>query len=94
MATLWFAINAVFPIFILIGLGYILTRLRFYDDAFLKTLNKYVFFIGLPVLLFYNVYNIDSIFDMSFDIVWIASIGGGVLFLISWWTVVLFVKQK
>ena len=93
MDTLWFAINAVFPIVILIGLGYYLARLRFFDDAFLKTLNKYVFFVALPVLLFYNIYNIDSILEMDFNIIWIALLGGLLLFFFGLWVVVLLVKE-
>jgi malate permease and related proteins len=69
METFIFAINAIFPIVLLIGLGYMLKKIEFYDDYFLNTLNKYVFRVGLPILLFYNVYNIPSLNDIDWIII-------------------------
>ena len=53
------------PIFLLIMLGYALTRLKLWDDNFLKVANNLCFKVLLPVLLFYNVAsaNILEVFD-------------------------------
>jgi malate permease and related proteins len=75
MDTFLFAINAIFPIIILIVLGYMLKKIEFYDDYFLNTLNKYVFRVGLPILLFFNVYNIPSLHDIDWIIILFSVIG-------------------
>ena len=69
METLLFAINAVFPILLLILLGYYLKRINFLTDDFLKIGNKFVFRVGLPFLLFYNIYNIDSLNNINWSVV-------------------------
>lgn len=69
METLLFAINAVFPILLLILLGYYLKRIKFLNDDFLKIGNKFVFRVGLPFLLFYNIYNIDSLKNINWSVV-------------------------
>ena len=66
---LFTAANAVAPIVLLIALGYILRRAGFLDGGFLKTANKLVFHVSLPVMLFVNIYDIDSIADVRWDTV-------------------------
>ncbi|MDY0210075.1 MAG: AEC family transporter [Acholeplasma sp.] len=94
METLWFAVNAVFPIVLIIILGYYLSRIRFFNDEFLMKLNKYVFFVALPVLLFYNIYQIDTLKDMDLAIVGIALFAGFLLFFLGLLIVRMFVKQQ
>ena len=52
------AVNAVFPIILLILLGYVLRRSGFMNDNFVKIGNNLVFKVCLPAMLFINVYNI------------------------------------
>lgn len=52
---LFFSANVIVPIFLLIMLGYALTRLKVWDAHFLKIANDVCFKCLLPVLLFYNV---------------------------------------
>jgi len=72
--TFLFAINAVFPIVILIGLGYFLKRIQIIDQHFIMIMNKYIFRVGLPVLLFYNIYSIESFKDINWEIIIFSSI--------------------
>lgn len=60
-----FSLNVVLPIFILIILGYFLTKIKLWDADFLKVANNVAFKCFLPVLLFYNVAsaNIFEVFD-------------------------------
>ena len=58
---------------VIIMLGYGLRKLGFIDNHFVNVLNKYVFRVGLPVLLFFNVYNIGSIADVKFGVIGYAS---------------------
>ncbi|HAX02383.1 MAG: hypothetical protein A2Y45_03720 [Tenericutes bacterium GWC2_34_14] len=69
LETFLFAANAILPIVVLIALGYVLKHIRFIDINFVNILNKYVFRIGLPALLFYNVYNIESFEDIKFGVI-------------------------
>lgn len=63
-------VNAVLPIVLLIALGYVLRRINFLSDGFLKTGNKLVFNVFLPCMLFVNVYDsMDSFADIRWDVV-------------------------
>ena len=62
-----FSANVIVPIFLLILLGYFLTRIKLWDEHFLKIANNVCFKILLPVLLFYNVAtaNIFEVFNLK-----------------------------
>ena len=64
-----FSFNAVMPILLLVFLGYFLRVIRFADDAFFKKANTMVFKLFLPVLLFMNIYEIDSLKSLNFKAV-------------------------
>lgn len=61
-----FAANAVLPIVLTIVFGYILKRAKLLTKEFLDVGNKVTFKVLLPAMLFYNVYNIDSLRDVNF----------------------------
>ena len=93
-ADLIFSANVVVPIFLLILLGYFLTRIKLWNENFLKIANQVCFKCLLPVLLFYNVAtaNIFEVFNLKL-IIYVclcACILCGILFLI----VPLFIKDK
>ncbi len=69
MDTLIFSLNAVLPILILILFGYILKKVRFLDEHFLQIGNKFVFRVALPTLLFYTIYKIDNLGDISWPVI-------------------------
>ena len=54
-----FSINAVLPLFILTALGWFLTKIKVWDENFLKTGNSISFNILIPAMLFYNIYISD-----------------------------------
>ena len=85
-ADLIFSANVVVPIFLLILLGYFLTRIKLWDENFLKIANQVCFKCLLPVLLFYNVATAKLIIYVCLC----ACILCGILFLI----VPLFIKDK
>lgn len=60
-----FAANSVLPIVILISLGYVLKRVGLLTKGFLDVGNKLTFRVLLPVMLFCNVYGINSISDIN-----------------------------
>ena len=61
MESFIFALNAVLPIVLLAALGYFLGRIELIDEKFIKTANKIVFKVLLPVMLFNNVYKIENL---------------------------------
>lgn len=69
METFLFALNAIMPIILLIFLGYFLKKKNFLDEGWFKKGNKLVFKVCLPVLLFTNVYNIESFASIDWSVV-------------------------
>ncbi len=64
-----FSFNAVMPILLMIFTGYILNRLHYADDTFFKKLNSLVFKLFLPIILFLNVYEIDSLSHINWPVI-------------------------
>ena len=60
MQSLIFAVNAIFPIILMVAIGYVLRLLGLIDVPMSKKLNKLVFRVFLSVMLFLNVYGINS----------------------------------
>jgi predicted permease len=52
-------INIVLPVFSVIALGWLLRRWELIDAAFLKQTNKLVYYVCLPLLLFYKIGTAD-----------------------------------
>ena len=48
-------LRIVLPVFLVIGLGFLLKRIRFVGSDFIVQLNRLIYFIALPALLFYNI---------------------------------------
>ena len=70
MNDLIFAVNAVFPIILMVAVGYILKRIHMIDMNSAKVMNRLVFKLFLPTMLFLNVYKIENIGSMDFSFVW------------------------
>ncbi len=92
--TFIFALNAIMPIILLVALGYFLKTIKFYDQYFVNLLNKFVFRVGLPVLLFYNVYSIDGLKDIDWEVVLFSVAAILSVFGIGLLLVVLFIKKS
>lgn len=84
-----FSVNAVLPIIIMVVIGYVLKRAGFVDEKFAKIINKLVFRVFLPAMLFLNVYKIETLsrFDLRYII--FAAVSGVLLFLLAIPTVIL-----
>lgn len=65
ISDLKFTCNAVLPIIVLIIIGYGLKRIKLFPDNFWKMANKLCFRVALPVMLFYNIYNVSSIKNIA-----------------------------
>lgn len=87
MDTFIFSANAILPIILLIALGYGLKQRGFFDEIFLKKANAFVFNIALPALLFYNVYSIDDLKELNFNVIGFVMMAILVLFVLGMLTV-------
>ena len=92
METLIFGINAVLPLLLLIGLGYLLSRIGFLNEHFLVYANRFVFRIALPAMLFFTIYNASGLEDINWSVLLYAVIGVGILFVFGLISVVFLVK--
>ena len=63
-----FSFNAVAPILLLAVTGYIIKQAGLFDDGFFKKCNTLVFKVFLPILIFKNIYDIDSVGDINFAV--------------------------
>lgn len=70
MNNLLFSLNATMPIFLTMIVGWFLKRVGSIDEAFVNRLNKFVFKVALPVLLFEDLAEVDffEVWDTKFVI--------------------------
>lgn len=61
-----FALNAVTPIILTVAVGYLLKKAGLLKSELASCLNRLVFKLFLPVMLFLNVYNIESLSSVDF----------------------------
>ena len=65
MESFVFAFNSVSPIILTVTIGYFLKKVGLMNADFSKRANKLVFRIFLPVMLFLNIYGIESISSVN-----------------------------
>ena len=94
MTDLIFAINATAPIVLMVVVGYFLKRLGMLDGNVARVLNKLVFRVFLPAMLFLNMYKIESLADVDFGFVWYTVIATVVLFCAAFGAVLLFTNEN
>ena len=59
MSNLIFSLNATMPIFLTMILGLFFRKVGILDESFTSKMNKFVFKIALPVLLFQDLSDSD-----------------------------------
>lgn len=83
MSAFLFAINATIPIVVIMVLGYVLKKIGLVSIDLSKQINKLVYRVFLPVMLFLNIYKIESFEQMDFGYVLYALSAVLVIFLVS-----------
>ena len=83
MQSLIFAVNATFPIIMLVALGYFLKRIGLVDAGLSKKLNKLVFRVFLPAMLFLNVYCINASMNIGFGYIIFAGVAELIVFILA-----------
>ncbi len=66
--NLIFSLNATVPVFLMMVLGYLLHKIGWMDDEFALKMNRFVFRVPLPVLLFGDLAAVDfaRVWNMKF----------------------------
>ena len=83
MESFVFSVSAVSPIIIMVVIGYVLKKIGIVKEETAKILNKMVFRVFLPAMLFLNVYKIEDLSGIDFSyIAYAAAITIGI-FLVS-----------
>lgn len=77
------AVNAVFPLVIVIVVGYFLKRIGIISKDFVKAGNKLNFNLLLPSTLLYNIYNIPNFSSINWPAVTFCVVGILAIFLIG-----------
>lgn len=83
MESFVFALNAVAPIIIIVALGYFLKKTGWMELDFAKKINKLVFHVFLPAMLFLNVYKIESTSGLALGYIFYAVVGVLIVFAVS-----------
>ena len=80
MENLIFSLNATIPVFLLMVLGLALRKIGWIDEAFASRMNKFVFRVPLPVLLFQDLATVD--FYEMFAVTFLGIVIAGLLSLL------------
>lgn len=94
MSNFIFSINATFPIFLVILLGWFLKRIGLITDEFAEVANKYVFKVSLPVLLFRDIATTSILKDMNIQFVAFCFIATFIMFTICYIFARIYCKDK
>lgn len=89
-----FALNATIPVFLIIVLGWVLKQVGMFNDNFVTVINKYVFRVALPVMLFKDIATtpIHEVYDPKFVLYCI--VVTSIMFLGVWFLAERFMKDK
>ena len=89
-----FSLNATLPVFLVIVLGWFLMQKKMFNDNFVDIINKFVFKVSLPVLLFKDIATtpIKDAFDPKFVI--FCMVGTTIMFMGIWALTTIFMKDK
>lgn len=76
MENMLLSFNVIFPIFIMLAVGYVLKRSKLLNNKTVDTMNNVAFKVFLPVLLFNNVYktNIEGTISLKLIIFAVTSV--------------------
>ena len=94
MSNFMFSLNATLPVFLVIVLGWFLMQKKMFNENFVDIINKFVFKVSLPVLLFKDIATtpIRDAFDPKFVI--FCMVGTTIMFMGIWALTSIFMKDK
>lgn len=87
-------LKVVVPLFIAMAVGYLARRVNLIDEAGVSAVNRLVYWIFLPAILFVSIYETDLTEVFNFRLVLYSVIGTTLLFVVSFLMVPLFEKKR
>ena len=69
MDSFLFALTSVSPIVAMVAIGYLLKRIGLLSPATGKAMNKVVFHVLIPAMMFVNIYNMEDVGSLDFTYV-------------------------
>lgn len=94
MNNFLFSLNVVAPLFVLMATGYITRQINFINDNFLSQLNKFVFKLCLPLMLFQDIRTSYSGDFSNTRLIFASLLGVASVIFISFLIVPRFIKRK
>ena len=94
MESLILSFEAVAPIFILMLLGYLLKKIKLAEKDHFDAMNRLVFKVFLPVLLFNNVYNTEISGVIDSKLIAYTITGVAAVFVLGYFAVMLLSKKN
>ncbi len=94
MESLLLSFNSVTPVFLLMLTGYILKGLKITDKKGFDTVNKLVFKVFLPTLLFYNIYKTESSEVFNPKLIAFTFVGTLIVFVLGYASVFVLTKDN
>ena len=84
MSLFFEIINIVLPVFSVIVLGWFLRRFKLIDETFLHQTNRLVYYVGLPLLLFYKIGTADFFANFNARLVFGSVVAVAITFFASY----------
>lgn len=94
MSNLIFSLNGTIPIFAVMVLGYILKRRGLFTDEFVAIINRFVFRIALPLMIFQDLWHADFVTDFDIRFVVFCFLSTVLCFVFIWIGAEIFLKDK
>ena len=94
MESLRISLEIVLPLFLLLAIGYAVKLTGMMNDTSVKQINKVIFKIFLPLLVFQNIYETELAESFRSDLLLYAVAGVVIQFLISLCVVLLAEKDN
>ncbi len=89
-----FSLNTSLPVFLCVLFGALLNKLRMFDLSFWNGIDKYVFKIALPFLLFKDMAVLDVWHGLDIKLVLFCALTSFIMFLSVWIFAYIFIKEK
>ncbi len=94
MESIKLSFEAITPIFILMLVGYLIKKVKLADKKSFSVINRLVFKVFLPVLLFHNIYSIKTPDVFNLKLITFVVIGVLFVFISGYFAVILLTKDN
>ena len=94
MSNFFVALYAVLPMFIMLAIGFTVRKMKVIEEAHLPVLNKIVFNVFFPFLMFNNIYAFDLSADFNASLLLYAVVAVAVIYGLSVGFALIFEKSN